>query len=124
MKNSKGIAFILTMLILTGLLALVLGISTLLVREIKLSQEIANSVLAYGAADTGIERFMYGVNKELLSEGTCCCAAGDGCSQVQNCYSASNGVNYTVCTKKATSPIEIKSTGTFRGTKRSIQITY
>ena len=119
MKNCKGIALILTISILSGLLALALGISTLLVREIKLSQEIANSGIAYGAADTGIERFMYGINKEALEPTTCQCGSS-------NCYSAtlSNNASYIVCTKQTTPPVQIKSTGTFRSTNRSIQITY
>ncbi len=123
----SGIALILTISILSGLLALALGISTLLVREMKLSQEIANSGIAYGAADTGIERFMYGVNKEDL-EPTACCCSGAGClpENTEDCYSdtLSNNASYTVCTKKTTPPVEIKSTGTFSGTNRSIQITY
>lgn len=118
-NNSRGIAFVLTLIIMTGLLALALGITALLIREIKLSQEIADSVVAYGAADAGIERFMYGVNKESLDPSLCVCG-------VSNCYSAnlSNNTSYVVCTKQATPPIEIKSTGTFGSTNRSIQITY
>ncbi len=126
-SQNKGIALILTLLILTGLLALALGISTLIIREIKLSQEIANSVVAYGAADTGIERFMYGVNQEDLVVESCCCTAGSGCTTVQNCYTAtfsdSNNASYVVCTKQVL-PAQIKSTGTFGSTNRSIQINY
>ncbi len=126
-KLKRGIALILTLLILTGLLALALGISTLIIREIKLSQEIANSVVAYGAADTGIERFMYGVNQESLDPATCCCATGTGCTAVQPCYTAtfsdSNNASYVVCTKQVL-PTQVKSTGTFGSTNRSIQINY
>jgi len=126
--KSKGIALILTLSILTGLIALALGIATLLAREIKLSQEIANSVLAYGAADTGIERFMYGLNKESLNPTNCCCA-GAGCAaeKTVDCYPTtelSNGASYKVCTKKTAPPVEIKSTGTYKGTNRSVQISY
>ncbi len=119
LKMESGIALILTISILSGLLALALGISTLLVREMKLSQEIANSGIAYGAADAGIERFMYGVNKEDLDPTTCQCGTS-------NCYTdiLSNDASYIVCTKKTTPPVEIKSTGTFSSTNRSIQITY
>jgi len=116
----KGIALILTISILSGLLALALGISTLLIREMKLSQEIANSGIAYGAADTGIERFMYGVNKESLDPTTCPCGTS-------NCYAPSplsSGASYTVCTQQTGPPVQIKSAGTFRTTNRTIQISY
>ena len=115
---NRGIVLILTLLILTGLIALALGIATLLTREIKLSQEMANSVLAYGAADTGIERFLYGVNKEALDPATCVCAT--------LCYSdtLSNDASYEVCVITSTPPVTVKSTGTYRSTNRSIQITY
>ncbi len=130
-SQNKGIALILTLLILTGLLALALGISTLIIREIKLSQEIANSVVAYSAADTGIERFMYGVNQEALAVESCCCTDAccvgiPGCTKA-DCYTAtfsdSNNASYVVCTKQVL-PAQIKSTGTFGSTNRSIQINY
>jgi len=126
-NKESGIAFIMTLLIMTGLLALALGITSLLVRELKLSQEIANSVVAYSAADTGIERFMYGINKESKDLTTCCCEdAGCDPGSTQDCYTASlsNEASYVVCTKKTTPPIEIKSTGTFKGTNRTIQVNF
>ncbi len=143
-SQNKGIALILTLLILAGLLGLALGISTLLVREIKLSQEIANSVVAYSAADTGIERFMYAANKKsppfdpttvnclcsndkkycFCDDGTIECVA-DSCSGgCSSTITLSSSATYEACTKKDTSPIEIKSTGTFRSTNRTIQISY
>jgi Tfp pilus assembly protein PilX len=126
-NKQSGIAFIMTLLIMTGLLALALGITSLLVRELKLSQEIANSVVAYSAADAGMERFMYGINQESLDLTTCCCEDA-GCSgeNTKNCYSTSlsNEASYLVCTKKTTPPIEIKSTGTYKGTNRTIQVNF
>lgn len=117
--QNKGITLILTLSILSAILALVLGIATLLTREMKLAQEIANSILAYSAADTGIERLMYGVNKEALDITTCQCGT-------TNCYSGtlSNNASYVVCIKQIGPPVKVKSTGTYRGTNRTIEASY
>lgn len=118
LSGNRGIAFVMTLLIMTGLLALALGITSLLIREVKLSQEIADSVVAYSAADAGIERFMYGINKESFDLTSCVCPTV--------CYSAtlSNNASYSVCTEQATPPIKVNSTGSYKSTNRTVQVNF
>lgn len=122
LNKQSGIAFIMTLLIMTGLLALALGITSLLVRELKLSQEIANSVVAYSVADAGIEKFMYGINKDSLDLTSCVCPVI--CYPSPTPSPLSNGASYSVCVFQAIPPIKVNSTGSYGGTNRTVQITF
>ena len=55
-KDEKGLALYLAVVIMTIILAMVLGVSTILVGQIRTIQKIENSVIALYGADTGIER--------------------------------------------------------------------
>ena len=46
-------------MVMTILLAMALGISTILFSQIKITRELGNSVAAFYAADTGIEWMLY-----------------------------------------------------------------
>jgi hypothetical protein len=50
------------------ILAIALGISSLIVSQMKIAREIGNSVVAFFAADTGIEKFLE--NPNLCTTGT------------------------------------------------------
>lgn len=64
-KNSeKGVSLIITFFILTIILAVVLSISIILYREIKIIRSIGNSVISFYAADSGIEKTLYFDRKE------------------------------------------------------------
>src|SRR3989344_7397808 len=117
MNNQKGVSLIITFFIMTILLALVLGISTILFNEIKIIGNIGNSVSALYAADAGIEKTLFYDNKVIPDgghRGICnicnTCATGDcnSCTAVGTCdpitcsecditYSSTlNGISYDV----------------------------
>ena len=58
-NSQKGILLIITFFILTIILAIVLSISTILYSEIKIIRNIGNSIVAFYAADSGIEKTLY-----------------------------------------------------------------
>jgi len=55
----KGISLYIALMVMTVLLALALGISAILLGQMKVMKGMGNSVLAFYAADTGIERELY-----------------------------------------------------------------
>jgi len=58
MERQKGISLFLTIIILAVILAIVFGLSAILVGQIKTIREMGNSVIAFYAADTGVERVL------------------------------------------------------------------
>ncbi len=59
-KKEKGVILYLALIILTIGMAVVLGLSTILVGQIKTIEQMENSMRALFAADTGMERALYG----------------------------------------------------------------
>jgi Tfp pilus assembly protein PilX len=71
LKNSeKGVSLIITFFILTIILAIVLGISIILYSQIKIIRNIGNSVVAFYAAESGVEKTLYHDRKEIPENGT------------------------------------------------------
>jgi len=58
-KAQNGVSLYLTVLIVTIILAISLGISSILVGQIKMISGMGKSVIAFYAADTGTERVLY-----------------------------------------------------------------
>ncbi len=64
-KQEKGASLITTFFILTIILAVVLSISILLYGQIKIIRNIGNSVVAFYAADSGVEKVLYYDRKQI-----------------------------------------------------------
>jgi hypothetical protein len=107
--NKKGSTILFAILLLFILMVGALGFSSVLLLQIRMVSNIGNSVQAYFAAETGIENALY-------SNGEVSGTLGDNIDYiVKDC---SNPVN--TCSKLT----GFKSTGSFRGTKRSIEVRY
>lgn len=63
--QKKGSALLITLLMLGILMTLTLGISTLVLREIRVTQSIVDANKAYYAAEAGVERALFGLSKNL-----------------------------------------------------------
>jgi hypothetical protein len=63
--RSEGSALLITLLMLGIMMTLTLGISTLVIREIQVTQSIVDANKAYYAAEAGVERALFGVSKNL-----------------------------------------------------------
>jgi len=94
-KNSqKGVTLIITFFILTIILAVVLSISIILYREIKIIRNIGNSVVSFYAADSGIEKTLYYDRKEKplnVKSGVCAMCATEN-PTCPSSYSADQSV--------------------------------
>jgi hypothetical protein len=92
--NQKGVSLYLAVVLMTMLLALVLGISTILLRQLQSIRGMEDSVVALYAADSGIEQVLVDVignrtdpiehYNNVLSNGASysvdvvCCQSGSG----------------------------------------------
>ena len=111
--RQKGVSLYLSILILAILLAISLGLSTILISQIKIIRSIEESVIAFYAADTGIERELYEKNSppfeysDYLDEAAYTVVGintgFEGCEAPRFC---------------------IKSKGIFKQTQRAIEIEY
>ncbi|KPJ56510.1 hypothetical protein AMJ49_04675 [Parcubacteria bacterium DG_74_2] len=114
-NSQHGISLYLVVLFMSIVLAMVLGLSTILIGELKITKGLGDSVIAFYAADTGIERILIdragpscpsGIPETSLGEAkyeVIVTPAGGGCN-ADNCC--------------------IKSLGTYNETKRAIEIMY
>ncbi|HEB13541.1 MAG TPA: hypothetical protein ENI13_01020 [candidate division CPR3 bacterium] len=59
LHNQQGVAIYLTFWVMSLLLGVALGISSMLFTQIGLLRDIGESVLAFAATDAGIERVLY-----------------------------------------------------------------
>ncbi len=114
-KKQEGFSIYLVILISTFILAIALGLATILISRIKLSREIGYSVVAFYAADTGIERVL----KDIRKGGYQC--ASPPCTPYSNV--PLDGASYTV-TITSWSPTVISSSGKYQAVKRAIEISY
>lgn len=62
-KSERGVSLYLTVMILTLILAMALGISSLLVSQIRLGHDLGDSVLAFYATETGVERSLFALSQ-------------------------------------------------------------
>ena len=109
-KNSqKGVSLYLSLIIMFILIAIGLGVSLIIVSQMKMIRGMGDSVVAFYAADTGIERALY--EKRVAG-------ATEDFTIPDTVGNASYTVNYTQATGVA------QSFGTFKGVKRAIEITH
>lgn len=124
MGAEKGISLLFVVLIMSVILAIALGLSAILVQQTKMMGEMGHSVVAFYAADTGIERVLYNFYQEYPSQsgqsgvvGGASFSASVKCSEdIDECPenlekdSACDAANFC-----------IKSIGEYKETKRAIE---
>lgn len=64
-RNIKGSALLVSLLVMGVLIAVSLALSTLILRESRITLDFLNSAKAYYAAESGIEMALYGLEKNL-----------------------------------------------------------
>jgi hypothetical protein len=116
-NNQKGISVYITIVIMSVLLAVSLGLASIIVNGAKMADSLSNSVKAFHVADTGIERTLY----EMFKNSNCTTPV-----------TGNFGTNYTysvtiahtgggTCLDTGTT---IESLGTYGATKRKIEASY
>lgn len=111
-KNQKGSTIILALVILAAILGSSVGVASIFVREIRLSSELDNSLIAIMAADAGLEKMLY--NVRVL----------DGTSVISFSANLPNGASYVTCEDPGTcsdDPVILTSTGIFGDVKRTLE---
>ncbi len=128
-KNQKGVSLFLALVIMTIFLAMGLGLSVILVSQKKMIRGIDYSVIAVGAADTGVEEILY-LDRKCIDESPSCdlgICKGD-CSGVKSGYNLSgnlsNRADYEVTFSRNCGLITIKSTGSYKEVKRAFEINF
>ncbi|MCX6764534.1 MAG: hypothetical protein NTU58_02390 [Candidatus Nealsonbacteria bacterium] len=128
-KNQKGVAIYLVLVVMAIFLDLSLGLSMILFAEILNVREIDYSVIAFYAADSGIEEIFYKDLKECTSGLGCnttyCesdCLAGLQSGQVFSGTMESEAKYVVGFEEGATKTAS--STGSFQETRRAIQVDY
>jgi len=124
-QNQKGVSLYLTLMIMTILLAIALGISSILVSQIKMIRGMGYSVIAFYAADTGIERELYEGNSPPFNYSGYLDLNGNGFQD--NDDSSYNILVISAGDPDCPSPLAtdhcIKSVGIYKETQRAIQVT-
>lgn len=120
-NSNKGVSIYLAVMTMAILLAIAIGLSAILVIQIKTVKGMGNSVIAFYAADTGIERVIYAARKEgyLPTSGEDFCALPSF-----DCPLLNNGSTYAIEIIAANGSFTIDSRGSYQDTKRAIEISY
>jgi len=110
LQKNRGISLYITLLIMTLLLTMGLGLSAILLDQIKITRGMSNSVIAFYAADTGVEEALYNIRKKAETVD----------------FSGSWDVDYgyDVTINPCDGKICIISLGTLKETKRAIEVKY
>jgi len=146
--SQRGVSIYLALMIMFILLAIGLGISLIIVSQMRMIRGMGDSVIAFYAADTGIDKTIFYDNKVIPSggaRGLCymcdssnpsmctdclsCSTVGTDCapSSCTDCtisyYTTFDGKRYDVEAKESEGITTIKSSGSYKGMKRAIEIT-
>lgn len=108
MFKQKGVSLYLAIVIMSILSVVALGLIVLSMSGIKMVKGLENSVMSFYAANTGIEHSLYNIRKQGSTEGV------SGVLGEAD-YNVSIDVNGTTT---------VKSTGTYRETRRVIEVNY
>ena len=122
-SSQKGVSLYFSIVILSILLAIVLGLGTILIGQTRMIKGMGDSVAAFYGADTGVERILY--EDKLCRQSPC---GGLGWSCVVACEgrlggSVSGGVGpATYLVTFGDGATDITSKGKYIGTWRAIRV--
>ena len=114
-KMQKGVSLYLSIFIMIALMTVVLGMSTILFKSMKMVGEMQDSVIAFCAADTGIEKVLDGgenANGTLL----------EGDASWEAIVIGAGTTGWGVLCPADVDNFCIHSRGTYKEVKRAIQI--
>jgi len=125
--NNKGIALLVTLILLGTIIATVLSISILITGETKITRLVDDSVVAVYAADAGMEKMFYACSGDSAK----ITPPPDGQASFTN-NNIGNLASYTVCMDndssdpcaKTCGSSKVRSRGQFGATQRSFEADY
>lgn len=107
-KREKGIALLLTMLILSATMLTAILIVTIVIIQFKISSNINNSNIAIYAADSGIEWQLYQIRQAVLVPAP----------------TMSNGATISTTVTGSSPNFTIKSLGAYKEVKRQLEVNF
>jgi len=121
-NNQKGIAIYLAVLIMTCILAIALGISAIFVTQFKEIGKMGDSVTAFFAADSGIEKVLWEDGECWKKTPPCFSPCETTCAGLQSgsIFNYSFGTDYNYAVQSGLS--SFSSVGAYKGIRRAIQI--
>jgi Tfp pilus assembly protein PilX len=135
-KAQKGFSLYLALMIMIIILSISLGISAIIISQLKIIRGIEDSVIALCAADSGIEQVLYEDRLCRQAEcgttyiDTCIVGCDDGLDAGGSGAKKSilgdvgniNGITVYYKAEFDDGALNISSVGTFNGTKRAVQV--
>lgn len=125
-SEKRGVTLLLVVVLVSTMLSISVGIFNIVIGQLKLSGEVADSFVAFLAADQGIERTLY---RDRIN-GDLCLIGGANCYREGPTDVASGGC-YTLRVSKTGGATEIVTAGQYRCganpnrvVKRGFQVTY
>ena len=126
LKNQNGNILVFSIIVLSIVLATALGITAIILQEVKMARAVGNSVISFYAAESGVERLSMWKENLLLSP---LLSEGGGCTNKNSLCDLGNGSGYYL---SASPPgggcladnACIKSVGIYNKTRRGIEINY
>lgn len=111
-NTRRGASLYLALMVMTIMLAIALGLSSIFIGQTKTIKQMGNSVIALCAADTGIEEILLVRNNPPLGIGPV--------------VVLDNGATYQIIVTEGGECLHycIKSIGSYLGTKRALEINY
>lgn len=103
MNSQKGVSLTIAFLVMTVMLATVLGFSTMVFNQIKMLDDIENAVSSFYAAESGIEKTLYFDRKQIKKNDNATRGLCSICGKCKNCSScklsplSANGCNFITC---------------------------
>lgn len=115
--NSKGaVSILLVMSILSAVLVIALGSSSITATQIKTLLSSSESAVAYCAAETGVEYALYEVIKNTNEPATTCGISWVVVGSGRYCLNKSGSI--------AGGDLKVQSIGDYKSTRRSIEISF
>ena len=119
-NKKRGVSLYLVIIIMSVLLAVIFGLSTVIIGGAKIVADVSYGVIAFYAADTGIEKALY--NIQTIEDGTNCDNFSG--SLGEDDYSYTVTINPPLNGTCLDSGTTIYSLGEYNGIKRRIEVSY
>jgi Tfp pilus assembly protein PilV len=121
-----GVSLYLAIIVMVILLAIVLGLTAILVGQIKMVREMGYSVIALSAADAGIEAILINRSDPVSTAAYIMCG---GPVPPSSCPLSNGAEYYLTVVSHVDDPINcpnfcITSVGIYEGVRRAIEINY
>ena len=113
--NQKGISIFLVVIMTSIFLAIVLGLTSIIVGGSKMAESFGDSTKAFHAADTGVEQALYRIRQQSNCD--------NFTGTIDTGYSYSVVITYSGATC-ASFGTTINSVGTYNNIKRELEVSY